>query len=353
MCVAVILDPGAELSFEEVCKMANANADGVGLAWATGDTVEWWKATTYSYQYAHKVINDFKESPRLLHFRLSTVGGIRPELCHPFEIGPMASAASRGHGQEVLIHNGHWSRWKDIFDILKEEGALPDAGPWSDSRLAAFLAHMNREWLTTVTGRVATLSADGDISVLGDWKKLREGVFVSNNLWDHSYNYRRSGRDREWEGWGWTEQEWKEKMAHQAAKEKEKANAEKKDSGGEGVEKDPEKAGGIKNGVAVEPRDRAGSSGLTSTRTDQGGSTNGVRNSGVSEGGADHGKEKDEEEIKRLYNFKPWHNKTNNKWYGIDPSSVTRTSYRVVEVPAEGGGQAVEQSTPAAGQEGG
>lgn len=209
MCVAITLKPGCNLSIDEVTKMNRNNADGVGIAWAKDGLVHWWKTTKVDPEYVARAIFMWKDYPRLVHFRLATAGGAKPELCHPFEIGPMASCAVTGSGAKVMIHNGHWHRWDEVKAILDRENLLPN-GPWSDSRLAAFLAHDDPEWLQALGGRVAILDGAGQVHRLGDWDKLRDGVMVSNKNWVDA-KYTRGGYTgfKAWKGWNWSEEEHK------------------------------------------------------------------------------------------------------------------------------------------------
>src|SRR5262245_58601199 len=101
MCVAVTMAPVAELTSEELNKMRNANGDGFGFAWAEDGVVSWWKTLKYDLEYFAQVINERKEYSRLVHFRLATIGGININLCHPFEVGPLAAYGAQGHGNKV------------------------------------------------------------------------------------------------------------------------------------------------------------------------------------------------------------------------------------------------------------
>lgn len=223
MCVAITLKPNCNLSIDEVTKMHRNNADGVGIAWARDGLVHWWKTTKVDPEYIARAIYAWRDYPRLVHFRLATAGGAKTELCHPFEIGPLAKCSQTGSGGKVMIHNGHWHRWDEAKGILQKEGLLPE-GPWSDSRLAAYLAHDDPEWLMALGGRVAVMSGDGEIARLGDWEKLREGIMVSNKNWVDA-KYTRGGYTgfKQWKGWNWSEEEhnafWAEQQALQEAAE--------------------------------------------------------------------------------------------------------------------------------------
>lgn len=389
MCVAIAMEPNTELSLDEVFKMGRSNADGIGVAWAEDGQVHWYKSINYTPQSAQKFIADRAGFFRLVHFRLSTVGGVRVDLCHPFEVGPLANPGQQGHSARVLIHNGHWYRWKDILDLLEKEDALPDKGPWSDSRLAAYLASRDPGWLEVVTGKIATLSGTGDISLVGNWETLRPGIKVSNKTWDHGFNYKRSGKDRDWPGWGQTAEYWEERdkhMAHLAEEAAKKEEAEKKKNE---QEKAPEKAGETGGNGRYEPKPKfkpythqpaesrvagaPGNSGVLQTGNGAWGNRGGLSLVGgagdagahgvggvarsfvrVGPGEGEQGKRtlyvyKDgkesietegefhangqarvkvgEKEI--AYDHTPWFNETLNKWYWIPPESVNGARYKI------------------------
>jgi hypothetical protein len=335
MCVAIVMEPGTELSLDEITKMGKANGDGVGFAWADGDSVQWFKTVVYNPEKIAYHINARKDYFRLVHFRLSTAGGVRNELCHPFEVGPLASSESAGTGSMVLIHNGHWHRWSDVFDILKNEQILPDGGPWSDTRLMALLASYDPEWLDTVGGRVATMDSEGNIKMWGDWSDLRTGIKVSNKIWEnHNYSFKRSGKDRHWQGWGWSEDNWKDydRAKEDAKKAREEAEAlkEKKE------QKENEQKSGSGQGQAGEQEEKAG------TICVAGGSGDGkVLSLSAQKEGEDGGycSEGNGERVnvpmgkvqrqtdaggtsRIIYDHTPWQNPSTKRWYWLDPKDL-------------------------------
>lgn len=223
MCVAITLLPGTNLTLEEIIHMDRANADGFGMAWAYDKSVSWWKTTKVDPQEVLDRLQYWSDFPRLVHFRLATAGGTKTELCHPFDISPQSICMPEGSTNRMMIHNGHWNRWSEIHKLLDEEGLLPDKGPWSDSRLAAFLASQDIDWLQALGGRVAVLDADETIVRLGDWTELREGLFVSNKNWENC-TVKRGGYSgyRSWAGWLDDDKEFQEELAKQQAKDRDK-----------------------------------------------------------------------------------------------------------------------------------
>jgi hypothetical protein len=339
MCVAITMEPGTHLTLAEIQKMGKANGDGIGLAFAHDGIVDWWKTLNYKPEYIEHLLKKHDDMFRLVHFRLSTAGGIRSDLCHPFEVGPEANSDPRGHSTKVLIHNGHWHRWTDVFDILKKEGLLPDTGPWSDTRLMAYLTAYDPDWLDVVGGKVAILDGQGNITRYGDWLELRPGIKVSNKTWDHDYNYTRSGKDRQWEGWGWTSENWMEKEKHQKAlaakREEDEKEAAKGTSGKTGPEK--EKAGEVR--VAVLPDDsnvstlRTGAKGAASG-PNPGKSGNTGHNGRVGAGDKD-GQVKGQwgtDPKGRLYDRAPWQEPATKKWYRIHPDTFNDGKYRTQQI---------------------
>lgn len=214
MCVAITLEPGTKLEVDEIERMNNANADGVGIAWAYNGQVHWAKTLKVNPEQVHDIIDWWSNFPRLVHFRLATAGGTKTELCHPFDISAESICTPVGSSQRVMIHNGHWSRWQEVLKLLGDEGLLPDKGPWSDSRLAAWLAHEDMDWLQALGGRVAVMNADETVTRTGDWVELRSGVWVSNKHWEYRQpkrgGYAGYNGQRGWKGWEWSEEDWAE-----------------------------------------------------------------------------------------------------------------------------------------------
>jgi predicted glutamine amidotransferase len=159
-------------------KAQAVNPDGIGLAWLSRGHAAWRK--NLSLSQAAKAIKSIN-FPYVLHFRLASIGGVAPELCHPFPVTASAVTALTGKADAVLFHNGTW------LDYQKYLGDLKLSGSASDTRaLAALLARLNS---TTVDRLLDALSAaqrhrfclltrKGPI-LYGRWWRV-DGVDVSN-----------------------------------------------------------------------------------------------------------------------------------------------------------------------------
>lgn len=190
MCVAIAIPEGApfpDLETMEACEWTND--DGIGIAFPDGNgRVEFFKDLSLPELMDLGALTEGLS--RLVHFRLATSGGVRPELCHPFPLTKTADVRLRGTAPRVLIHNGVWSDWDLAADLM---APLP-AGPWSDTRLMARIIALHGDsWIRRFVGeervgRLATLDGEGNIGLAGDWEMDDDtGVWFSNTYWQWRY----------------------------------------------------------------------------------------------------------------------------------------------------------------------
>jgi hypothetical protein len=347
MCVAVTLAPGSTLTRDEVERMNRSNSDGVGVAWAHNGAVHWFKTTKVEPEHIERLIYYWSNFPRLVHFRLATAGGTRSDLCHPFEVGPLASCRTQGSSGKVMIHNGHWGRWSEVHALLEAEDLLPDKGPWSDSRLAAYLAHADPDWLQALGGRVAMMDGEGKVDRMGDWQQLRQGIYVSNKIWDYN-NYRRGGYTGygEWKGWEWDEHDWAEYMAASEEREKKDAEEQKKLAEAEKAEAAVKqgKTGKAHKGTSTAgahlvggPHGSSGGSSGASIGPDTGGGSTvssgagSTLNAGGSFGAGNARRTGFQVGRGSAISEEPFYNATTGKWHRYDNASKS-----VVEAPSPG-----------------
>ena len=119
------------------------NDDGGGCAWRTTNdqgeaVVEWKKGLNVADMIR---LAEELPVPYILHFRIASIGGIRPTLTHPFPINKNGSLALEGQTKGyVLFHNGHWKEWSDECKraAILSNTPIP-MGRWSDTRAMAWL----------------------------------------------------------------------------------------------------------------------------------------------------------------------------------------------------------------------
>lgn len=187
MCVIAVSPLGEKVSREVFERMWRSNDDGFGMMYRSRGGVGVVKGIM-DEEEGWGVYSQLPEGvPHVLHFRLATHGGVRPELTHPFVVSEESPLIERGVVAEpVLAHNGIWGLY------VAKQRELKLGGPVSDSRvLAAWIGRLARERpLREVleknyheiasAGRVVVVDpATWRIHVVGDW--IREGPFLFSN----------------------------------------------------------------------------------------------------------------------------------------------------------------------------
>ena len=179
MCVIITTpDESARPTLRQLELCNRANPHGTGLAWRDGRMVEYAKGL--APREIHKLLSRLR-GPAIVHFRIASVGGVHPELCHPFPVTHKAELRHQGRARAVLFHNGTWSehhRYADHFEIKfgRRERV-------SDSRVAAaIVARFGFAWLKRVDYcRWTMLDAKG-IHRIGRWSQIG-GCHYSNLHW--------------------------------------------------------------------------------------------------------------------------------------------------------------------------
>jgi hypothetical protein len=175
-------------------KMFLTNKDGASIAWRekkkNGPAEVCWEKGIDDVEAIRKLCAE-KPLPYVVHFRIQTVGGIWPELCHPFPIDNDASTALTGRTRSsLLFHNGTFDKWKDAMLRAAEnfKQRIPD-GKFSDTRAMAWLADKYGEnYLNFVEARGVIFGPE-DTSILfgtGGWN-LKDDVWVSNSVWESKW----------------------------------------------------------------------------------------------------------------------------------------------------------------------
>jgi len=187
MCVIAVSPVGEKVAREVFERMWEANDDGFGMMYRAKGGV----AIVKGIMDKEEAWRVYERLPRgvvhILHFRLATHGGVRPELTHPFVVDEGSPIVKMGVvDKPVLAHNGIWQAH------ARKRGELSLKGPVSDSRmLAAWLAkqaagrpigEVLRERYHDVVeaGRVVVMDPRvGEIYLVGDW--IEEDGFLFSN----------------------------------------------------------------------------------------------------------------------------------------------------------------------------
>ncbi len=195
MCVIICVEDGDYPSKATLKSAESMNSDGGAIAWLNKDG-------TKSYRKGLKASKVWKLIQRqlkphgiktaIIHFRIASVGGVKPQLCHPFEIAedvPM-NMRSVKTTRELLFHNGTWSEYSEyLLDFLraqKEPMAIPK-GDYSDSRIMAYLAfqlgHQELNKLVSGWNKIAILTSEGIVKYGTGWVNHKGNSCSNDYAW--------------------------------------------------------------------------------------------------------------------------------------------------------------------------
>lgn len=192
MCVIIAVKEGQNCPPLKMLQDAQKNnPDGAGVAWVDREFVKWKKNLKAEKLYE---IGQEIPSPFLIHFRLASIGGKSPHLCHPFPVSKTVpldlGGAIRGR---VLVHNGHWSDWKKVcLDTLVKRGGHFPEGKFSDTRAIAWLVNIyGTGVLNLIDEKVAVLSSTAGLKTFGGgWQEHEEYLVSNTHSWVANYTYK-------------------------------------------------------------------------------------------------------------------------------------------------------------------
>ena len=180
MCVIFVIED-TRPSTQMVYQAWTRNDHGGGVAWREEGKVRWKKGLSLvEMQEACQSL----PMPFIAHFRIASQGGIRPELCHPFEVSRQATSTIEGSTEgKMLFHNGNWDKWQDwaLSTAYRTAEPIP-TGKWSDSRAIAWLGSIYGPGLFEFLPEKLAILGPQSLDVFGkDWKDI-EGVLCSNDF---------------------------------------------------------------------------------------------------------------------------------------------------------------------------
>jgi hypothetical protein len=184
MCVIVAKPKGVEPpSLEVLSQCFASNSDGAGFMWSEGDKVHLRKGfmDISSFLRAWSSQEFGADDTVIVHFRIGTSGGVRPEMTHPFPISDdeevlkklewsgeiaMAHNGVLGKGSESLSDTGHFV--KDIVSPLGQSIFIEGLVPLLEEAASG--------------DRMVFLNGFGHLRYVGKWHKEDE-VWFSNKRW--------------------------------------------------------------------------------------------------------------------------------------------------------------------------
>jgi hypothetical protein len=178
---------GEKVAREVFERMWRTNDDGFGMMYRSREGVGIVKGLLGMEEAWEQYALLPEGVPHVLHFRLATHGGVKPELTHPFVVHEESPIVQTGVSEHpVLAHNGVWS----LHAFKQKEVRLE--GPVSDTRvLAAWLGRLAKErplrqvleehhYEVLAAGRVVVVDpATWRLHLIGHW--IREGSLLFSN----------------------------------------------------------------------------------------------------------------------------------------------------------------------------
>lgn len=168
-----------------------ANDHGSGVAWREekdGKPGVRWKKGIQDPDEVVALVEKLA-LPYVVHHRIASIGPKIPEMTHPFPCDKNASTDLEGWtNKAVLFHNGTWSEYRHkMYEAALLKGVKLPRGPFSDTRMMAWLFHLLGEGFLDDIGEKVILFKPDDIEIFGHsrgWACI-EGVWCSNSGFTH------------------------------------------------------------------------------------------------------------------------------------------------------------------------
>lgn len=205
MCIIICVEDGHFPTKATLKSAESLNSDGGAIAWLNKDGTMSYKKGIKASKISKIIKNQLTPNhvkTAIIHFRIASVGGVKPQLCHPFEITNEVSL-NMGKGKtttELLFHNGTWSDYADtLLDYLKVQKTpvqIPK-GDYSDSRIMAYLAfqlgHQELNKLVSGWNKIAILTSEGIVKYGTGWVNHKGNSCSNDYAWKESvYSWNQS-----------------------------------------------------------------------------------------------------------------------------------------------------------------
>lgn len=211
MCIIAVKEKGYKLNEEYVKNCFLHNSDGAGFMFVDNNKVHIEKGFFDVDKYIERLEElwdnkHLEEKNLVMHFRISTSGGISKETCHPF---PITNKLKKLRKTEIncgsgIVHNG-------IIGKYAWEEKMSDTQRFILDDVFSLWRLNNKDVLAKEmkgNGKFCILKSNGEIELYGDFIEKEEGWIFSNESyeprsWD-KYYYNKSfsnpySYDDEWD----------------------------------------------------------------------------------------------------------------------------------------------------------
>ena len=215
MCIIAAKAAGVAMPDRQTIRnMWDHNPDGAGIMYVEKGMVRVEKGFMKYKSFAKKLDQlekrlDMTKTPVVMHFRITTHGGTKPENCHPFPITDSIGALKKTQSTTDVgvAHNGiiPITPRKDISDTM--EYIASQLAPLKRA-LPRFYENKNAMLLikNAIDSKMAFLTKEGKIYTVGDFNE-HDGILYSNYSYeDYKGYYRNLGKWSCYSGWG--EDDW-------------------------------------------------------------------------------------------------------------------------------------------------
>lgn len=195
MCVIAAKPAGVKMPTREQMEvMWFNNPDGAGIMYARDGKVHidkgYMKPSAFlAHVEALQRETNLDEIPVVLHFRIASAGGIKPENCHPFPLTGSEQIIRRLHciSKVGIAHNGTIHGYGNSLLSDTMQYIMLQIYPLS---CAVPRFYRSRPALETIVNStkgswMVLLSGEGDLITIGDFFPERDGIFYSNKTFHH------------------------------------------------------------------------------------------------------------------------------------------------------------------------
>ena len=198
MCIIAAKPAGVKMPAEDYMdNMFSRNPDGAGIMWADGGKVHIEKGFMNKVAF-NTWLTEFGKThnltalPIVMHFRITTHGGTKPENCHPFPI-----TDSEGMLRKLKVTTDVGVAHNGVIDITCKKG-MSDTMTYIASQMAPLKRavpkfYKNKDLLqmieNAIDSKMAILDAKGGITLIGDFVE-EAGIKYSNNSYKDSGFFR-------------------------------------------------------------------------------------------------------------------------------------------------------------------